>query len=253
MHVYSEKLNGLLIKVVIFVTVILISGNAIVNKIFISIFSDTEISLACVTNEDEVSRLKAEIARLQGELFQTEKSNAKWEQRCKDLEAELVEVKAEKNELKKLVEEKEIEKVEPKVVDLNEDEEKEAIKELEKANSQISKLTKELDDMMRNASWYDEYASQVREDNVALQHELDEITHVLHRRDAELDDLHGRLMASRYYINYLQNRPEFQNIRKDEYLPPDMRRKSSKAKIKKRVRFADELGRRSHFYSRLII
>ena len=67
------------------------------------------------------------------------------------------------------------------------------------------------------------------------------MSYILHRRDAEFDDLHGRLMASRYYINYLQNRPEFQNIRKDEYLPPDMRRRSSKAKTKKSVHFADEL------------
>ena len=190
-------------------------------------------------NEDEVTKLKAEIARLQGELSQTEKSNAEWEQRCKNLEAELVEAKAEKNELKKLNEEKEIVQVELKAA--NEDEGKEAIKELEKATSQISKLTKELDDMMRNVSWYDEYANKIREDNMVLRHKLDEITHVLRRRDAECDDLHGRLMASRYYINYLQNRPEFQNIRRDEYLPPDMRRKPSKVKTKKRVSFADEL------------
>ena len=95
--------------------------------------------------------------------------------------------------------------------------------------------------MMRNVSWYDEYANKIREDNMVLRHKLDEIIHVLHRRDAEFDDLHGRLMASRYYINYLQNRPEFRNIRKDEYLPPDMRRKPSKVKTKKTVHFADEL------------
>ena len=192
-----------------------------------------------MTNEDEVTKLKAEIARLQRELSQTEKSNAEWEQRCKNLEGELVDVKAEKNELKKLNEEKEIVQVELKAA--NEDKGKEAIKELEKANCQISKLTKELDDMMGNVSWYDEYANKIREDNMVLRHKLDEITHVLRRRDAECDDLHGRLMASRYYINYLQNRPEFRNIRKDEYLPPDMRRKSSKVKTKKTVCFADEL------------
>ena len=145
-------------------------------------------------------------------------------ERNAQLEAELTAVKAEKTELQTKAEEAnaEIEKIRVQKAQETTDPEQETV--------EVNDVT-------------DDLVEKMRAENAHFRSELDRLSYILHRRDAEFDDLHGRLMASRYYINYLQNRPEFRNIRKDEYLPPDMRRRSSadgeKAKPKKKVHFAD--------------
>ena len=149
--------------------------------------------------------LRAEIAKLQCELEKARGLNSECMERNAQLEAELTAMKAEKTELETKATDPEQETVE-----------------------------------MNDAT--DGLVAKMRAENAHFRSELNRLSYILRRRDAEFDDVHGRLKASRYYINYLQNRPEFQNIRKDEYLPPDMRRKSSavgeKAKSKK-VHFAD--------------
>ena len=114
-----------------------------------------------------------------------------------------------------------------------------AQKEIDSLKIQLNQAKDETDGVsVKQIEW----AHVIQDENTRLRYELDRMTHALYRRDVELDDIHGRLNASRYYINYLQNRPEFQYIPQGEILPPDMRRKSSKTgneKPKKRVHFAE--------------
>ena len=168
--------------------------------------------------------LKAEIAKLQNELEKVRGINSECMERNAHLEAELSVTKAEKTKLEAKAKEvhAEIEKLR-------------AEKGQEATNPE-----QEIADVKNTTN---ELVEKMCAENAHFRSELDRLSYILHRKDAEFDDLHGRLMASRYYINYLQNRPEFQNIRKDEYLPPDMRRRSpavsDKAKPKKKVHFAD--------------
>ena len=106
----------------------------------------------------------------------------------------------------------------------------------------VNVLEKELDSVKVQLKKNDEYVKRVNHENKKFRCQLDRMTHVLNMRNVELDYIHGRLNASRYYINYLQNRPEFQSIPKNEVLPPDMRRSSSRnghIKPKKKVHFGD--------------
>ena len=164
--------------------------------------------------------LKAEIAKLQSELEKVRGINSECMERNAQLEAELTAAKAEKTELEIKV--------------------KEANAEIEKLSTQEATVSDQEIVDVKNTT--DDLVEKMSAENAHFRSELDRLSYILHRKDAELDDLHGRLMASRYYINYLQNRPEFQNIRKDEHLPPDMRKKSpavgDKSKPKKKVHFA---------------